>query len=259
MSETETLQHDLKQLQYRLDELETPPIEAKPKALSPKRNPSHKDNVLTKKMQHCVKLRVEKERSRDAGNIREPANLFRRLTMKIISPRAFSGFCNRIKKGKTPDECWIWHGARGTDGYGVFYLVAIHRSVRAHRLSYEMFNGEIPEGMVICHRCDNPICVNPAHLWAGTSQQNTADRDRKGRTARGATHHSRLHPEKIKTGEGTPNAKLTNAQVSQLRQEYKSGGITQRDLARRYGLSQVAVCNILHGKTYPPVMAEEEG
>lgn len=76
--------------------------------------------------------------------------------------------------------CWLWSGSVGQDGYGKF----LRDSVRPHRFSYELFRGKIPPGMSICHACDTPLCVNPDHLWAGTVQQNMADRNKKGRQAR---------------------------------------------------------------------------
>lgn len=94
--------------------------------------------------------------------------------MKAIS--VIDRFLNKVNKG---EKCWLWTGAKNTEGYG--YLKIQGKMFRAARVSYELFKGIIPLGMIVMHTCDNPPCVNPAHLVIGRSKDNTLDMIKKGR------------------------------------------------------------------------------
>ena len=103
-------------------------------------------------------------------------------------------FWSRVDKSGGETACWIWRGATGRADYGVI-SVAGRGYVLVHRLSYELTSGPIPKGLCICHHCDTPLCVNPAHLFLGTHADNMHDRDRKGRTASlKKTHCPAGHP-----------------------------------------------------------------
>lgn len=117
--------------------------------------------------------------------------------------------------------CWEWMGSKNDQGYGNFKL--INKAYKAHRISYMLFIGDIPENMCVCHSCDNPSCVNPAHLWLGTNQDNVDDKMRKGRQS-----HSR--------GEERYNHKLDKQKVIQIRQLYKQG-YTLKELSKMFGVS----------------------
>ena len=138
---------------------------------------------------------------------------------------------------KGPDVCWEWKGGCNNYGYGAFW--SFHNKVEgAHRVSWKLHNGPIPRGMCVLHHCDNPLCVNPAHLFLGTKADNTKDMMLKGRQP--AISMIR-HP-----GESNGRAKLTEKEVRIIRGKLYSGSI----LAREYGVSQSQICRIIKGNTW---------
>lgn len=137
-------------------------------------------------------------------------------------------FWSNVAPGES-EACWEWGGCRDADGYGVFQFQK--KQYRAHRVSYLLHFGEPPEGMCVCHDCDNPSCVNPAHFFAGTNADNTADRDRKGRTPK---------------GEGSSRAKLTESDVLEIREMAASGRKT-KEMADKFGVSYFMIGAIAKG------------
>ncbi len=154
-------------------------------------------------------------------------------------------------------DCWLWTGARHARGYGAVMVGSrrdgTRRMTYAHRISYELTNGPIPSGMLVRHACDNPPCVNPAHLLAGTQTDNMRDAAERGRTTSGDRHPWRTHPELIRRGEAHHGAKLTGEHVREIRRRYAAGGISQRVLGAQYGIQQGAVSAILRGKKWSHV------
>jgi len=150
-----------------------------------------------------------------------------------------------FKRG--PQECWIWVGARQNAGYGKLYVDG--RYEVAPRVAYRLYCGEIATDLHVCHHCDNPTCVNPAHLFLGTRRENMQDASRKGRMAAGDRNGSRTQPEKLCRGEDRSNAKLTVLEVDVIR-HMKESGITCTDIARAYGVSVSLVSKVCQGKRW---------
>jgi hypothetical protein len=149
---------------------------------------------------------------------------------------AIAAFEDRFwaKVDKT-ETCWNWTGAATPKGYG--QIERAGRNVYAHRASYEMHVGSVPRGKQVCHRCDNPRCVRPNHLFTGTPADNTADMVAKGRARGGSS-----------VGERHPSHKLSWEQVTAIRAEYSAGRISQRALAASYGVQQFTVARIIRGE-----------
>lgn len=134
--------------------------------------------------------------------------------------------------------CWEWMGRKDKDGYGRF---SYGKSMGAHRAAWLLFVDLIPAGMCICHRCDNPSCVNPEHLFLGTVSDNMIDRSRKQR-------HS------VKKNRKIP-LMITWADSIRIRQLYLKNNIGIRQIAKMYNVSKTTINAILLGKT-PPRYAE---
>ena len=135
------------------------------------------------------------------------------------------------------DECWKWTGAKHEFGYGLLNRGG-NRHVRAHRLSYEIHKGPIPEGSIVCHSCDNPECCNPEHLWLGSLRDNAQDCSKKGRTRGGHV-----------AGPRHPRAKLTDVDILAIRAAYIKGQTSLLDIATPYGVTLQTVWRIVHGRT----------
>lgn len=131
-----------------------------------------------------------------------------------------SALTERFMANVSPEPntgCWLWLGSVADDGYGRM-RVGGGRRVRAHRLALELFAASAPGDHLVCHRCDQPTCVNPAHLFVGTNADNLADMARKGRSTRGGRN---------------PNARLSPLDVAAIR----ASTATNEAVARRFGIS----------------------
>jgi hypothetical protein len=126
----------------------------------------------------------------------------------------------------------------------------VKKRYRAHRFAFLLLHGDIPNDLLVLHTCDNPICVNPAHLYLGTHQDNMDDKVRRGRQAKGATHGSKTKPESIPKGERNGGAKLTPSDVRQIRRLFKAGCSSQKELARKFSVSPSQIYNIVSNRCW---------
>lgn len=139
---------------------------------------------------------------------------------------------------KGPDECWPFLGRKQHKGHGEIYYMG--RYCSAHRISWELTNGPIPEGKWILHHCDNPPCCNPKHLYPGTALDNARDACER-------------HRWPDRRGSNNNAAKLTESQASEIRRLYASGKEIQERLAVRFGVGQGAISAVINRKTFQNV------
>ena len=135
----------------------------------------------------------------------------------------------------TESGCWIWHGGSNERGYG---RVRYHyKQIPAHRLAYILYRGPVADGVIVCHKCDTPACVNPDHLFLGTLQDNSRDMVAKGRHRgpRGVRHHE---------------AKLTPDAVREIR----TGALTGREYAEKFGVCEASISQVVHRMTWKGVL-----
>ena len=141
-------------------------------------------------------------------------------------------FWAKVEKGPEADSCWGWTGCSHAAGYGRIGTTINYQqeTYYAHRVSWEWHFGEIPKGLFVCHRCDNPSCVNPQHLFLGTPQDNALDMSNKGRHV--------------------GNRTLTDQQVLDIRTRF-SNGVDAKTLANELGFHPQHIRAIARGRFYP--------
>jgi hypothetical protein len=153
--------------------------------------------------------------------------------MKSLSERLLSKIVIDNETG-----CWNWTAYKNVDGYG--QLLVKRQAHGAHRISYQVHRGQIPVNMKVCHSCDNPACINPAHLFLGTQTENVADMDAKGRRARGDSVANK--------GVDHPMAKLSESDVLAIKAAKSSRG-----LSKKYGVDYRHIWRIRTGKRWTSV------
>lgn len=171
------------------------------------------------------------------GSEEKPSRKLERQLLEEMGERAVDlrkRFWMRVKIG-LENECWEWTGNRESRNYGRIKVNGV--VLKAHRASVIIkTNQMIPEGLMVCHSCDNPPCVNPNHLWIGTNLDNQIDAMNKGR-------------KKTARGEKARGAKLTEKKVLEIREILKTG-ICQRRIAEKYGMAYSAITYIKQRKTW---------
>lgn len=142
-------------------------------------------------------------------------------------------FWNKVNKTNT---CWVWLAYKNNKGYGQFG-VRINKKIKmhgAHRVSWQIHFGEIPKGLLVCHKYDNTSCVNPKHLFLGTNQDNMNDRNKKGRQAKGEKIHTAVNTQK---------------EINKIRLLYQQG-CSQKFLIRKFGICSSQICRIVNYKIW---------
>lgn len=151
-------------------------------------------------------------------------------------------FWEKVSK-RGPDECWEWQASRNANGYGQFALGKRDSGsdvcAIASRVAWELSFGPIPPGVDVCHKCDNPPCCNPGHLFLGTQTDNTADMVNKGR----------MNKSNQTKGEAVHTARLSPDQVIEIRR-LRDAGVSQRRVAKQFGVGQAAISNIALRKSW---------
>lgn len=147
-------------------------------------------------------------------------------------------FWSKVLRGD-PEECWMWQGAKTYNGYGRFNFEG--RLTGAHQASFLLSGRTIESGKCVLHKCDTRGCVNPHHLFLGTRAENMQDMVAKGR------HRHQVYPEGRPHGSRNGRAKLTDAQVLEIRAQLAAGS-TQQALADKFGVVQTSISRIALGQ-----------
>lgn len=147
-------------------------------------------------------------------------------------------FWSKIAITANDNLCWEWQRSKTPKGYGYFGVKG--KLLRAHRVAWELTNGEIPAGLEVCHSCDNRACCNPKHLFLGTHLDNMRDMANKGRS-------------NVPQGEQQWKAKMTPEKVVYIRERYAQGGITFDELASEMGIARSTLAYIVRRKSWKSI------
>lgn len=183
--------------------------------------------------------------------------MYNLLTVPPLTPERQTEFWSRVNRA--PDGCWEWSGSVNSitptdkrmnpkNGYGVF-AVGGH-VFNAHRVAASIGLEDFNSALFVLHKCDNKRCVRPSHLYMGDQKQNFTDAVSRKRNYLGSDE-SRQYQRQVTSGEGNPKARLTGAQVLEIRRRYIGRqGISQAELAKEYGVSQGQIGRIIRGENW---------
>jgi hypothetical protein len=162
-------------------------------------------------------------------------------------------FWRLVRKSHKPNGCWIWTGYIMSTGYGALCLQG-RRGIGAHRFSWTLHNGSIPDGLCVLHRCDIRPCVRPDHLFLGSKGDNYHDSAQKGRNSVGLRHGRYTSPERTSRGSSHYLAKLTESQVAEMRARHGLEAASCAALAREYGIHRSTAWGIITRKRWQHVL-----
>lgn len=160
----------------------------------------------------------------------------RTLTAADITGDIVNRFWAKVSKADHPKGCWEWTGAGVGNGPGYGVIKIAGKTYNTHRVSWLMHFGDIPAGLMVCHRCDNRVCVRPDHFFLGTGKDNAQDAASKGRMFRAQ-------------GELGANAKLTDQQVLEIRQ-LAADGMSSREIGERFGMFRTSISDVVSGRSW---------
>lgn len=214
----------------------------------------HLPRTTNARPEPCAKIKTAPE---SAGNTpRRPdhghatgGHAMAEITLTPLPGTDENLFKRFMKHVQITEGCWPWKGCTLRGGYGRFDTEGRH--LRAHRVAYLTFRGPIPGGTLVCHSCDNPPCVNPAHLWLGTNHENILDALAKGRH-KNRVNLPRPEQQNLAIGERNGSAVLTQGQVVELRL-MAAGGMQFKLLAKEFGVCPSTIADIVHRRKWKHV------
>jgi hypothetical protein len=184
-----------------------------------------------------------------------------KLSETELNEKLIERFFNSIDESESVEKCWNWTKLKKEKGYGLIsYSSSASQNYyreAAHRFSYRMHYGEvIPKGIFVCHKCDNPKCVNPFHLFLGTNYDNVQDMVRKGRGSKGEKHSKTLQ-QAAKLGLYNTNVKLKKEDVFKII-ELRKQGLTYKAIGEMFGVDYSNIYKITKGKRWQYLLSGEQ-